>query len=329
MEMDVIDKAYENLTQVREPGMAVDLDVADIRTIVEKGCAVLNSQPNVLYIKSNIYIVGDTHGQLHDILNYFNVLGSPLTKNYLFLGDVVDRGYQSVECLLLMLVCKIKRPNNFFIIRGNHETTDLQPNGRGASLKEECDERYSEEPDLVFNLLMRAMDSLPLVAIIGRRILCVHGCLASNFSLEKLKEQKLPFSLNSLSEEMRDIVTNLLWSDPFEYTDSKDSFPVKHVTRIGDSTITAYENPKRGSGEKTPDELSCNILDKYGFDILVRGHECFHDGMSTSVSGRVFTVFGATHYHKNVKDITASAVMQVSKDMKISFVQFFEETRNC
>lgn len=121
----------------------------------------------------------------------------------------MDRGYQSVECLLLMLVCKIKRPNNFFIIRGNHETTDLQPNGRGASLKEECDERYSEEPDLVFNLLMRAMDSLPLLqSSAGASCVCMG--VWHQTSLSKLKEQKLPFSLNSLTDEMRDIVTNLL-----------------------------------------------------------------------------------------------------------------------
>lgn len=69
-------------------------------------------------------------------------------------------------------------------------------------------------------------------------------------SLEKLKEQKLPFSLNSLTDEMRDIVTNLLWSDPFEYTDKQDSFPVKNVAKIGGSTITAYENPKRGPAKR-------------------------------------------------------------------------------
>jgi len=45
----------------------------------------------------------------------------PLQK-YLFMGDFVDRGYNSVESFLLLLALKVRYPDRIFLIRGNHES---------------------------------------------------------------------------------------------------------------------------------------------------------------------------------------------------------------
>lgn len=97
----------------------------EIKLIMQTAIEILRKEPNVKYINSSITIVGDIHGQFLDLLELFDVGGELPHTNYLFLGDYVDRGPQSIEVISLLILLKIKYPDKIHLIRGNHESKHL------------------------------------------------------------------------------------------------------------------------------------------------------------------------------------------------------------
>ncbi|ENN79657.1 hypothetical protein HUJ04_008189 [Dendroctonus ponderosae] len=103
----------------------INLPEADIKALCHKAIQILASQPMLLELEAPIKVGGDIHGQFNDLLKLFQFGGFPPDSNYLFLGDYVDRGKQSLETMCLLLAYKIKYPENFFLLRGNHEAAQV------------------------------------------------------------------------------------------------------------------------------------------------------------------------------------------------------------
>ncbi|WAQ95990.1 PP1-like protein [Mya arenaria] len=129
-----IDKVIEQLLSVKEtPGKQVQLPETQIRQLCILSRQIFLQQPNLLELECPINICGDIHGQFEDLLKTFDNNGYPPDKNYLFLGDYVDRGKRSLESICLLLAYKVKYPNNCFLL----QSTDFTMNARGAAVVED------------------------------------------------------------------------------------------------------------------------------------------------------------------------------------------------
>ncbi|EGR31323.1 ser thr protein phosphatase family protein, putative [Ichthyophthirius multifiliis] len=97
----------------------------DLRMVCEKIKELLMEESNVQPVRAPVTICGDIHGQFYDLLELFRVGGQIPDTNYIFIGDFVDRGYNSVETFEYLMCLKIKYPQNITLLRGNHETRQI------------------------------------------------------------------------------------------------------------------------------------------------------------------------------------------------------------
>ncbi|KAI4301981.1 hypothetical protein L6164_035207 [Bauhinia variegata] len=141
MDQSVLDDIINRLLEVRgRPGKQVQLSESEIRQLCVISTEIFLQQPNLLELEAPIKICGDIHGQYSDLLWLFEYGGLPPNANYLFLGDYVDRGKQSLETICLLLAYKIKFPENFFLLRGNHECASIN---RIYGFYDECKRRFN------------------------------------------------------------------------------------------------------------------------------------------------------------------------------------------
>lgn len=114
--------------------------------------------------------------------------GHPPDTNYLFLGDYVDRGRQSIETICLLLAYKIKYPEGVFLLRGNHECQNIS---RIYGFWEECRRRYSVK---LWKSFITLFNNFPVSALIEDRIMGMHGGLSPEImeDLSKINELKRP-----------------------------------------------------------------------------------------------------------------------------------------
>ena len=178
-----IDGIIEKLMSVRfkPPGTQIKLDLkTEILPMIERVATIIEKQPMLLRLKAPLVIGTDVHGQYYDLLRFISDNGKPPATNYLFLGDYVDRGTQSLETLCLLMAMKIKHPECVFMLRGNHECINIS---RIYGFFDECKRRYNVK---LWKEFVKLFNSFPVAALIEDKILCMHGGLSPD--LKDLKQ---------------------------------------------------------------------------------------------------------------------------------------------
>ncbi|KAF9931670.1 3',5'-cyclic-nucleotide phosphodiesterase (PDEase) (3':5'-CNP) [Linnemannia zychae] len=248
--------------------------------ILQKGTELLRKEPNLLEVDAPITVCGDIHGQYYDLMKLFEVGGNPAETRYLFLGDYVDRGYFSIECVLYLWSLKIWYPDTLFLLRGNHECRHLTDY---FTFKTECKHKYSER---VYDACMESFCTLPLAAVMNKQFLCIHGGLSPELNtLDDLRQ------INRFREPpTHGLMCDLLWADPLEeFGQEKTSEFFVHNHVRGCSYFFSYH-------------AACAFLEKNNLLSIIRAHEAQDAGYrmyrKTKATGfpSVMTIFSAPNY---------------------------------
>lgn len=285
-----IDLVIENLLEVRgaRPGKQVNLDESTVKALCNKSRDIFLSQPSLLELEAPLKICGDIHGQYYDLLRLFEYGGFPPEANYLFMGDYVDRGKQSLETICLLLAYKIKYPKNFFILRGNHESASIN---RIYGFYDECKRRYSIK---LWKTFTDCFNCLPVAALVDEKILCMHGGLSPELaSMEQIKRVIRPTEVPDTG-----LLCDLLWSDP-------------------DKDIVGWGENDRGVSFTFGSDVVDSFLQKHDLDLICRAHQVVEDGYEFFAKRQLVTLFSAPNYCGEFDN--AGAMMSVDDTLMCSF----------
>ncbi len=246
------------------------------------------SQPVLLELEAPIKICGDVHGQYYDLLRILEFGGYPPDANYLFLGDYVDRGKQSLETICLLLAYKIKYPENFFMTRGNHECSSIN---RIYGFYDECKKRFSIK---LWKTFTDCFNCLPVAAILDDKIICMHGGLGPD--LDKIDRIRNIIRPTDVPE--RGLLCDLLWSDP-------------------DDSSNGFGSNERGVSVVFNGKIVQNFLKNNDLDLICRAHQVVEEGYEFFADRKLVTVFSAPNYCGEFDN--AGAMMSVSENLNCSF----------
>ena len=264
-----VDSIIEKLLSVRgnKPGKQVDLKEEEIKFLIDKSCQIIKEQKMLVELEAPLHVCGDIHGQYYDLLRIFEHCGYPGEYNYLFLGDYVDRGKQSLETICLLLCYKIKYPEKVTLLRGNHESSVTN---RIYGFYDECKRRYNVK---LWKSFTDLFNFLPVAAIIDDKILCMHGGLSPDLkSIQNIQNISRPTDIPDTG-----LLCDLLWSDP-------------------DKDVVDYDENDRGVSVIFGEKVVMDFNKKNDLDLIIRAHQVVDDGYEFFANRQLITIFSAPNY---------------------------------
>ena len=290
-ENDDISKIIKKLKKARKGSTCQELTIreGECDYVVDKAYEILKKEDSMLKISAPLYICGDIHGQYYDLLRVFDILDYPPKSTFLFLGDYVDRGKQSLECLLLLLCLKIKYPSKIFLLRGNHESEALN---KIYGFYDECKRRISIKS---FKKITNLFNILPITALIDENILCMHGGLSKDLNnIEQLNKILRPTEIPDDG-----LLCDLVWSDPSDELSENFGENERNIS------VTFSKN--------VVEEFTKNN----NLDLICRAHQVVEEGFQFFAGMKLVTIFTAPNYAGEFDN--NGGILEVGEDLLCKF----------
>ena len=288
---DSIYKIIKKLKKARKGSICQELSIKgdECNYIIDKSYEIFQKEESLLKIQAPLYICGDIHGQYYDLLRVFDILNYPPQSTFLFLGDYVDRGKQSLECLLLLLCLKIQYPDKIFLLRGNHECEALN---KIYGFYDECKRRLSIK---CFKKITNLFNMMPISALINENILCMHGGLSKDLQdIEQINKILRPTDIPN-----EGLLCDLLWSDPNENLTEDFGINERNIS------ITFSKDYVK------------NFVEKNNLDLICRAHQVVEEGFEFFADMKLVTVFTAPNYMGEFDN--NGGILEVGEDLLCKF----------
>lgn len=267
------------------------LNESEVKTLCDKACEILVGEGNVQQVSAPVTIAGDIHGQFYDLLELLNNGGDLPKVQYLFMGDFVDRGFNSVETFLLLLTLKVRYPHRVTLIRGNHECRQIT---QVYGFYDECLRKYGSAN--VWRYCTEVFDLLSLIAVVEGRAICVHGGLSP--SVHEIDQIR---SIDRKQEIPHDgAMCDLLWSDPDD--------------------VQGWTISPRGAGYLFGSDIVSKFNHINNLTLIARAHQLVMEGYRCMFDDALVTVWSAPNYCYRCGNV--AAILTLDENLNRSFKVF-------
>ena len=267
---EILSLPAERLSEVGVTVPIPTFNVNAIKALTDRAKETFKTQETLIDIEPPVYVIGDLHGNIFDLIRVLVLSGPPPSNRFLFLGDYVDRGQYSIEIIALLFAFMAKYPQHMFLIRGNHEFERVNS---VYGFHQELIDIYGGYAPELYETVNNCFNYMPLAALVGGDIFCVHGGISPQLSsVRQLKRVKRPIAVYDGS-----IACDLTWSDP--------SVETKEFLR---ST--------RGNGVAFGVNAVKEFQKIFKVRHVIRAHQCVELGIERFAGDVVYTVFSCSNY---------------------------------
>ena len=288
---------FEELIQKIEKNEILQIKEFDI--IFNKSKEILNKRENIAKLKAPITICGCINAHYEELKDIFKICGDASNTQYLFLGDYINKGWNSLSVVMLLMVLLAKYQSNITLLRGNHDSR-MMSNPYG--FYNECIKKYSkpDEGNYIFEKINELFDLFQLAAVIDNKIFCVHGGLSPK--IKKIEE------INQIDRKLEipreGIIPDLIWSDP-------------------SLEIMEYSPSSKGAGQFYGEKAVNDFFqENNNLSIIIRSHTLVMEGYQYQFNNKLLTIFSAPLYAGRIENI--GAVLKIDDKFNIKCIHIYQ-----